>query len=331
MKCLGLMIAVLAADSRAQEEASTLYLLAGQARIVVVADVLARTDPDPDTHETLFRTMLPLKGEPAVRFAIREPSGACCGRALEALLPGMRALLFLSEQEGALHLCAGARGTAEPGQDTVQHVRRLLAANGAAVLPVLGAGLQSPAVRVRRDAGMALSVLPSLGSADGPVRAAVLAAATDVLARDTADTDAPYLVAAAARLQLVELLPTLVEAWVRRGRTDLRALVQGALPRFPAPAAVAAIGAAMPAEEDARVRAVDLLGCLPAAEARGLLVAVLRAEPTTRVQLAACRVLRAHGATATELQGLVPAAVLDVVPPAPPRPKLRNVPAEAGR
>src|SRR5207244_8637157 len=52
-----MVVAVLAAGLRAQEEASTLYLLAGQARLVVVADVLARTDPDPDTHETLFRTV----------------------------------------------------------------------------------------------------------------------------------------------------------------------------------------------------------------------------------------------------------------------------------
>src|SRR5207244_9168891 len=104
----------------------------------------------------------------------------------------------------------------------------LAAGNGAAALPVLAAGLQSSVVRVRRDAGMALSVLPALGAADGAVRAAVFAAASDLLGRDTADTDAPYLVAAAARLQLVELLPTLVDAWVRRGRTDLRALMQGA-------------------------------------------------------------------------------------------------------
>jgi hypothetical protein len=317
---------LLAAGLAAQEEASTLYLLAGQARMVVVADVMARTDPDPGTHETRFQTVLALKGSPAAQFALREPAGPCCGRALEDLQVTARAVLFLTERDGMLQPCAGVRGVAAPDAATVQHVRALLAAGpGAGVLPVLAAGLQSPVLRVRRDAGMALAYLPALGNADAAVRAAIATATTDLLARDEAQTDAPYLVSAASRLQLVEVLPALAQTWVRAGRADLRSLVQGALPHFPPAAAASATLAAMTDEEGTRVRAADLLACLPPADARGPLLQLLRNQPTTRVQLAACRVLLAHGASAADLQGLVPAAVLDAVPAVPPRPKLRNV------
>lgn len=325
-----LFMAAFASLLPAQEEASTLVLLGQQATAVVLADVL-RSDPGTVTHETVFRTVSALKGEVTPHFSVREPAGACCGRALCGLLPGMRALLFLAECEGALHLCAGARGVAEPDLQTVQHVQRLLAAPGVAALPVLADGLSSPSLRVRRDAAMSLGNVATLPAADTTVRAAIVAAARGLLGNPTATTDLPYLVTAAARLQAVELLPDLVGCWVAGERRDLQGLVQTSLSRFPASSVVPAIAAAM-TDEATRLRAIGLLAGLADASARAALVQVLRQEATPRVQLAACKALLARGATAQELGGLVPAAVLDAVrSTGPSRPKLRNVAPEASR
>lgn len=327
-----LVLGLLPAALSAQEEASTLVQLAAGADVVVVADVLARTDPDPERHELRFRTVRLLKGDLPERFTLQEPAGACCGRALFAMLPGTGQLLFLQRRDGALHLLTGARGAASPAAAQVEHVRQLLAATTAPQrLAVLGAGLHSEHERVRRDAVLALAADADLPAAAPALRAAVAALAEQAFDAVVPDAALPHLVTVGARLAEPRVLQLLVEGWVRHERADLRRLGETGIRGFAPDAAAAAVARAMPADEAGRLRGIDLLACLPADASRPVLLQLLRTAPLPRIQVRACRLLLQNGTDAAELGPLVPAEIVALARELDLPPRLRAVRPEPRR
>jgi hypothetical protein len=325
------VLALLAGGLRAQEEAATLARLCDEATAVAVVDVLAHTDPDPSTHEVRFRAREVLKGSIPAQFAIREPSGACCGRALFGVLPGTRHLLFLDLVEGAWHLRAGARGLAGAEPALRAHVARLLASAGPERLLALAQALDSDHDRVRRDAAMALASAPGLEAGAEPVRAALAAAAGRALATLQADSVLPYLVLAAARVGADSVLPTLVDAWVLDGRAELRVLVSSTLTRFGDARAAAAVAARMRGDGAQRLRAAELLGALDSEEARSALLGLLGDDPDPRLRVRACELLLRQGVGKGTLRRHAGAQVLELAERrAAVPPRLPNLPPEGG-
>ncbi len=328
--CAALAAAFAATFLPAQEDATTLAGLCGDAGLVVLVDVLARIDPTPDTHAMRFAPRLVLKGQDPGLFEVREPAGACCGRTLFGLLPGSRHLLFLRAHDGAFHLQGGARGLAGGDAATVGHVQALLAADGAARTALLASTLEHGDARLRRDAALSLWRLPELASAPPAVRQAVERAALVAL-DGPADSVLPYLTAAAARSGSTAVLEGLIDAYVTGERSELRQLLRTGLPAFGEEQAAAALAARLPRDDDGRMRGIALLADLDCRPARAALVQVLRARPGPRVQLTAARVLLAQGEQPANLLPLVPQAVLEAAALPPPPPPLRVIRPESGR
>ncbi|MGE3173084.1 MAG: hypothetical protein AB7O97_10710 [Planctomycetota bacterium] len=301
----------LAALLPAQQQATTLALLSQQAAVVAVARATAATDPSPEWHRVEFRTVEVLRGAVDESFALLEPAGRCCGRALFAVEPGQELLLFLDRRGAALHPRAGDRGVLPAEPAVLAHVRDLLAAAGddAATAGALTAGLSSPTLRVRLDAALTLPALPRL-VADATGRDRVFAALR--ACAQVPDTALPALAAAAVRLDgaraALELLPPYL------GATDpgvVRAL-GAALTSLPAHALGTALAAAPLSTPDQQVRAAELLAAVPDATHVARLDRMLASAPTPRVTLAVTEALLAHGARPESLALRVPAVVLDL-------------------
>ncbi len=304
-----LAIAATAAGIRAQEEASTLSALAARADVVAVATATAATDPSPEWHRLEFRTEAALHGSPPATFALLEPAGRCCGRALFQLVPGTEYLLFLERRGPLLHPIAGDRGVVLATADVITHVRALAAsADPAARARVLAGGLDAATPRIRDDAALALGALPGLGT-DAFVRARVHQALAAQLPMPT--TRLPALTAAAVRCG-DDAAALLLPYYLATADADTERVLQRALLQVPAAALGAAIAVAAPATDDARVRALELLAAAPAVENLPLVDQLLAGATAPRVALAASEALLAAGRDPSTLTTRVPRAVLEL-------------------
>ena len=304
-----LLLAALPAS--AQSEASTLHQLVHRADAVVVATVLGASDPSPDFHRLQFRTDDVLAGTLGSEFALLEPAGRCCGRALWTLAPGQQRLLFLQRTGPTLHGLGGERGITVAEPRLLDHVRALLArrhdAPGTANL--LAAALQHGDRRIRDDA---ILTLPALTATPDPVRAtpALLAALADELPH--ASTLLPALLASTQRLQITEAAQLLVPACLTTPHADVAELARVTLIALPADPVFAALGQHWPDRDATRLRAAELLTGLDGPRAAPLLQRLVTETTTPRVCLAATEGLLRHGATPAALQARVPAAVLEL-------------------
>lgn len=203
---------------RGQQEATTLAALSIKADSIVVATAIAATDPSPNFHRIEFRTEQNLKGTVNGSFAVLEPAGRCCGRALGTLAIGDRVLAFLSQRGGALHPLGGDRGVIQTSDALVLHVQSLL--QSATPDPkgnVLASALASTDARVRADAALSLAQMP-IATLDAASQAKVLTALEQELAAGT--NRIPALVTASIRFLGDAAAPTLVRAYVHTPAED---------------------------------------------------------------------------------------------------------------
>jgi hypothetical protein len=294
----------------AQQQATTLADLAGRAGVIAVATALRSADPSPDESRIVFRSDELLRGAPGPEFAVSEPAGRCCGRALPAIAPGDRVLLFLQGTGPVLHPLGGDRAAMPADAELLVHVRALLAApDDAAKTRLLLQALQSQQARVRADAELALPARPAFAALPAD-REALFAALADELRRGS--TRAPALAAAAVRFCGEAALPPLLDLYLGTAADDqASALRRALLAAEPAARTNALLGQAL-GDDARRLRACELLQAAPDAAALPLLDALLRPGSTPRIALAAAEALLAAGAPASSLAGRAPEPVLEL-------------------
>jgi hypothetical protein len=303
-----LLVPALAAALAAQQQATTLADLAARASVIAVATALRFADPSPDTSRIVFRCDEVLRGAAGPEFAVSEPAGRCCGRALPAIAPGDRVLLFLQGSGPLLLPLGGDRAAMPADAELVAHVRALLQApDAASTTRLLLQALQSQQPRVRADAELALPARPAFaaGAAD---REALLAALADELHRGS--TRAPALAAAAVRFGGAPALPPLIDLYLGAAADDqATALRRVLLAAEPAARTDALLGRTL-GDDVRRLRACELLQMAPDPAALPLLDALLQPGSTPRIALAAAEALLAAGVPAASLAGRAPEPVL---------------------
>jgi hypothetical protein len=293
----------------AQQEATTVALLAMRADVIAVAAVRQQADPSPDVHRVLFAAGERLKGELPAAFALEEPAGRCCGRALHGLELGGNYVLFLQRRGETLTVLGGERGAVAAEAEVVAHVRALLAAADApARLSVLSRALAAATPRLRADAAFALSTEPALPALRQAERGLVVDALRGELAGGS--VLAAPLAAALCRLSAADAAQELLPTYLADRRPELRRLLASHLARLPATVVADALLVQWPQRDDERLRAAELLGCLPATAAQPLLHRLLAEKPALRVRLCAAEQLLRQGVAAETLVGEVPDAVL---------------------
>jgi hypothetical protein len=292
---------------RGQQEATTLAALSNKADSIVVATAIAATDPSPDFHRIEFRTEQSLKGTVSGTFAVLEPAGRCCGRALGTLAIGDRVLAFLSQRGGALHPLGGDRGVIQGSDALIAHVQSLLQSGtpdrkGA----LLATALTSADARVRADAALALAQLPT-APLDAASQAKVLAALDQELAAGT--NRIPALVTASVRFVGDAAAPTLVRAYVHTAAEDHAMALGRGLLQLSATSVHQALAAEALPDAVAQQRACELASAKPDPISIPMLTRMLDAQP--RVALAAAEALLATGVAPTTLAPRTDAAVLE--------------------
>lgn len=292
---------------RGQQEATTLAALSNKADSIVVATAVAANDPSPDFHRIEFRTERILKGAIASNFAVLEPAGRCCGRALGTLAIGDRVLAFLNQRGGALHPLGGDRGVLPVSDTLIAHVLDLLQpATPERKGALLASALSSTEPRVRADAALALAQLPTT-SLDAASHSMVLAALDQELAAGS--NRIPALVTASVRFVGDAAAPALVRAYVRADADDRALAVGRGLLQLSAVAIHQALAAEVLADEAAQQRACALASAKPDPISIPMLTRMLEAQP--RVALAAAEALLATGVAPATLAPRTDAAVLD--------------------
>ena len=308
MKVLPWLVCTISlAALRGQQEATTLAALSNKADSIVVATAVAATDPSPEFHRVEFRTEQTLKGPVAGNFAVIEPAGRCCGRALSTLAVGDRVLAFLSLRGGALHPLGGDRGVLRASDGLVTHVQDLLQpASSERKGALLANALASTEPRVRADAALALAQLPAV-PLDSASHAKVLAALDQEIAAGS--NRIPALVTASVRFVGDAAAPALVRAYVRADAEDRALAVARGLLQLSAVAIHQALAAEVLADEAAQQRACALASAKPDPISIPMLTRMLDAHP--RVALAAAEALLATGVAPATLAPRTDAAVLD--------------------
>lgn len=307
-----LLVPVLAAALSAQQQATTLADLASRASVIAVATALRFADPSPDESRIVFRCDELLRGPAGPEFAVSEPAGRCCGRALPAIAPGDRVLLFLQGSAPVLLPLGGDRAAMPADAELVAHVRALLQAPDAgSTTRLLLQALQSQQPRVRADAELALPARPAF-AADAADRQALLQALADELRHSS--TRAPALAAAALRFGGAPALPPLLDLYLGAAADDqASALRRVLLAAGPAARTDALLGASLGGalgDDVRRLRACELLQAAPDPAALPLLDALLQPGSTPRIALAAAEALLAAGVPAASLAGRAPEPVL---------------------
>lgn len=299
--CLGL-------GATAQDQATTLLANSQRAEVVVLATVVAASDPSPEWHRLEFRTDELLKGRSGADFAVLEPAGACCGRSLFALQPGAACLLFLQRRGATLHPLGGSRGVLAADPELTAHVRALLAApDAAATAALLAGGLQSPLPRIADDAAHALAGLPTL-ALDRSRRAAVAEALGHAVRTRLAT--AASLVEVAVRIADAPMLDTLLPLYLDQERADQASLLREGLARCAADELLARLPMHLRNDEAGELRAAELLGRLPAEHGGPALRRLLTTTHSPRVQLRVTETLLDQGAATSTLPTQLPAPVL---------------------
>lgn len=301
-----------------QDQATTLLAGLRAADAVVVAQVVAASDPSPEWHRLEFATITVLKGPMPATFALLEPAGACCGRSLFTLQPEATCVLFLRRQGPAWHPWGGSRGVLPANGGLVAHLQSLQQAGSGPVLATrLVQALASDDPRIADDAAHALAALPhlTLGATD---RAALTGALQQALTLRT--TRAAALADAAARVADAPLLDALLPLYLDAARDDQARLLRSALRR----SAPATLGERLPmfvTGDQRGVRAAELLLELPTESARTSLGVLLRNAPHPRVQLCVVQGLLANGDRGRALAAAVPEAVRELAQHRADRPR----------
>lgn len=303
-----LLAALLPGPMPAQDQATTLLAAARAADLVVLATVVAATDPSPDWHRLQFRRDAVLKGEIGPYFALQEPAGQCCGRSLFALTIGDARLMFLRRVGPTLHPFGGARGVLPVTAPVRNHVAALLAAtDDAARARLCAAALTDAEPRIADDAAHALAAMPTLvlSPADRTLVAEALVA--DV---QRGHTRAAALADVVARLGDPATVDALLPLYLGASRPDQAALLQRALLRTSPQLVATRLPLFLTGEREPALRAARLLAALPAADAQATMAALLRREQSPQVKLHLCEGLLAAGVPRADLAPLVPAPVL---------------------
>lgn len=303
-----------------QDQATTLLAACRSADVVVQARVDQATDPSPEWHRLRFTTELRLKGEIADSFTLLEPAGPCCGRALFALQIGDHRLLFLRRTGASLHPFGGDRGVLAADAAVLAHVRDLLGAHDAAETTArLCEALASPHTRLAADAAHALATLPTL-TLDATARERVTDALQSALAGD-----APYaasLLEVATRARDVRCIDTVLDHYLGCDEPHRAKLVQQALARCDTTLVTTRLPLQTERGGNGPLRRAELLAALPAEDATGPLLQLLRSTSCARARLCATQALLGFGAGATALPRTATASVVDLAEQrrnAPPR------------
>lgn len=210
---LGILAVSAAAPLTAQQGATSLSALLQRADATVQVRVLSVRTVSSATRTAVLRHERTIDGVgPTGTFSISEPAPRACGRALHGLLPGTSCVAFLRRAaNGEFELVGGgARALVQIQPGLVDHLAQLAAAptGGDEGLHALVAGLDSASPRVRRDAALALPYQPRLHTLTGSRRARVAQEVQHAIER--ADVTALPMLDAAARLEVTEVVPSLV-------------------------------------------------------------------------------------------------------------------------
>ncbi|MEO6593275.1 MAG: hypothetical protein ABIP94_00820 [Planctomycetota bacterium] len=298
-------------STRAQDQATTLCAASQRARAIVRATVVVATDPSPLWHRMLFRTDEVLKGPMPDEFSLLEPAGACCGRSLFALRVGDACLLLLEQRGPALHPFGGSRGVLADNPVVVSHLQALLQAqNDSQRAALLAASLDDPEPRIANDAAAALAVLPQLALSSAGRTALVLALQSAV---QQGTTRTAPLLDAIVRLHDANMLDAVLPTYLTATSADQARLLRQGLSRCAAPLVVDGLLPHVFGSEHTAVRAAQLLGTLPSADARIGLQLMWAHTSNPRVQLWLAEGLLAAGASGalrTQMAASVPEPVL---------------------
>lgn len=308
----------------AQDQATTLLAAARSADVVVLATVVAATDPSPEWHRLQFRREQVLRGDIPQYFPLQEPAGRCCGRSLFALTVGDTRLLFLRRVGPTLHPFGGARGVLPVTPTLLTHVAALLAApDDAARARLCAAALADPEPRIADDAAHALATLPTL-QLSAPDRERVVTALVDAVQRGS--TRAAPLADTATRLGDAASIDALLPLYLATPKADQAELLQRALRRAAPDLVATRLLLFASGEREPALRAARLLAALPAESARATMIVLLRREPSPQAKLHLCEGLLAAGVPRNDLAPLVPAPVLALAQQRQHRaPQFRNI------
>lgn len=292
----------------AQQQATTLFTLAESADVVVIATAIAASDPSVDFHRIEFHTDQVLKGSAGESFAILEPAGRCCGRALSAMTIGDQVIAFLDYRGPGLHPLGGSRGISLATPEIVAHVRQLLAAqNQKSYGEILASGLSNPDQRVRIDAALALAALPStrLGAT---ANQQILSALQIEL--QAASASLPAMIDASVRFLGDAAATTLVQSLLTTDDDSVSNLMTRGLARLSGDSVHQSLMVAALPNPLAQQRACELAACIPNALSLPMLRILLTQSP--RVALAASEALLANGVSAESIAPLTDSEVLKV-------------------
>ncbi|MFK7739648.1 MAG: hypothetical protein AB8H80_04930 [Planctomycetota bacterium] len=325
---LTLLLGLLAFDgsARTQDQATTLARLAARADVVVDATVADIAQPNAAMLLVQMRKNALLKGSlPSAAFALTEPAGRCCGRALFGLQPGDRCLVFLRRTGAMLHPLGGGRGVLPWTAARANHAGALLAtaANPAALAHQLALTLSSEDPRLRSDAAMALAALPELNLTSMD-RLRVRTALSESVQRGHVHT-AP-LADVAGRLADATMVDTVLPLFLDAAQQDQAALLQRALLRLPPELVVERMPSFVQPNRGNNLRAAQLLTRLPSQIGRSAMTSLLQSDCHPQVQLHLCEGLLAAGVARSTLQPLVPKVVLELAQTRQiTRPVFRNI------
>ncbi len=290
------LLASVGVNLHAQAGATTLQSCTDAATRIVVARAVERID-DSARGRTQLRFVVEevLRGSRAPSLVtLEEASGAACGRALFAVVPGVRRILFLDGSADTPRLVRlGARAVPDADRATVEHVDGLVrtANNPAARRRLLVDALDDLRPRIRDDAARALAATPALGTAGGS-DAARLLAALDRAFEDPSIDPTPLWIAA-TRCDPQATLGRLCDGYLHTSRNEILSLLEGALLAGPAESLADCLVPAL-AHEGADVaarRAAVLLRQLGPSSARSRIARALLASSDRGIAVQAAEVL----------------------------------------
>lgn len=307
---LAVLLGAGAALAPAQDQATTLWHGCQRAELVVRAEVVAATDPSPEWRRLEFRTLETLRGVAAPNFTLQEPGGACCGRSLFALEPGMRCLLFLQRTGAVLHPFGGERFVLLDRPELAAHVASLLSATTPAALgALLVDALAAADPRIAADAAHTLAQRPDLRLGVGHLQTVQEAFAVAMTQRAS---HAASLLEVLAQRPSSAVLDDLLPRYLAERRDDRARLLRAALWRMPTGDLLQRLPLHDRDDEQYGVRCAELFAGLPPFEATGALRGLIGRTRHPRVQLSAAEALLDLGAAPQTLRHELPPAVLDL-------------------
>ena len=300
----------LAGALAAQNQATTLTSLCQRADVVVVATVAGSTEPVPGLLRLTLQTKQTLKGSISQTFALTEPAGRCCGRALFTMPVGTTGILFLDRIGPTLHTLGGGRGVLAATPDLLAHTQALLqSSTNQALTHTLANNLSHHEPRIAHDAAHALAALPKL-VLTSLERSNVTLALTASVQRGSTATAA--LADVAARLGDARMIDSIMPIYLDARREDQASLLRKALVRCAPEVVAERVPIFVGRTRRANLRAAELLTKMPAYQAHAAMTDLLSRSSHPQVKMHLCEGFLEAGVTAASLQPLVPKAVLEL-------------------